>query len=96
MNAEDDWKLKLRNAYDKIKSHGDRFAWPGLIGDLSTSFDPTIKSIQCVGNHNSEKKSAFPRMHNKFLVFSNFVEHNKPLPEGYSITLENKEVWTGS
>ena len=96
LNAEGDWKLRLGKAYDKIKSGGDRFAWPGLMGKLSTSFDPTIKPIRCVGNHNSEKKSAFPRMHNKFLVFCNLVEHPRPLPEAYSITLEKKEVWTGS
>ena len=28
-----------------------------------------INSIRCFGNHNKDKKPAFPRMHNKFLIF---------------------------
>lgn len=96
LEAGKDWKNALRDAYTKIKPHGGRFAWPGLMGKLSVCYDDTIQPIRCIGNHNSKKEPAFPRMHNKFLVFSKFSEHNEPLPKGYSITLVNHEVWTGS
>lgn len=96
LNAGQDWKNKLRQAYDKLKTHGGRFAWPGLIGKLSVCYDAAIQPVRCIGNHNSNKEPAFPRMHNKFLVFSNVIERNDPLPKGYSITFVNHEVWTGS
>lgn len=96
LNAGKDWKFMLRHSYDKLKSHGGRFAWPGLMAKLSVCSDDTIQPIRCIGNHNSNKEPTFPRMHNKFLVFSNFIEDNAPLPKGYSATLINREVWTGS
>ncbi len=96
LNATKKSESKLRKAYDKIKPHSGRFAWPGLMGKLSTSCDDTIMPIRCVGNHNSKKKPAFPRMHNKFLVFSELIEHDNPIPAGYSVTIDNREVWTGS
>lgn len=95
LNAGQDWKNKLRCAYNKLKPHGRRFAWPGLMGQLSVCGDDTIQAIRCMGDHNSNKAPAFPRMHNKFLVFSNFIEHNDQ-PKGYPATFVNCEVWTGS
>ena len=65
------------------------------MGKLSVCYDDTIEPIRCVGNHNSKKVPAFPRMHNKFLVFSNFGE-KEDLAKGYSMVLDNCEVWTGS
>lgn len=54
-----------------------------VVGSLSTCGDSTLQGVRCVGNHNSSKNPAFPRMHNKFLVFFN----KELLPQG---------VWTGS
>ncbi len=60
------------------------------MGQLSVCVDPTIQPIRCVGNHNKDKNSAFRRMHNKFLVFGDYVE------EKSGIELKLNEVWTGS
>jgi phosphatidylserine/phosphatidylglycerophosphate/cardiolipin synthase-like enzyme len=91
-----DHKNALRSAYNKIKPHTGRFAWPGLMGKLSVHNDDTIQPIRCVGNHNAKKEPAFPRMHNKFLVFGKFLEYNESFAKGDSVTLVNHEVWTGS
>jgi hypothetical protein len=48
----------------------------------------------CVGNHNREKKPAFPRMHNKFLVFCNASESTSDLD--YRFEVKPHTVWTGS
>ncbi len=95
LNATKKFGPKLRKAYDKIKPHHGRLAWPGLMGKLSTSCDDTIIPIRCVGNHNVKKKPAFPRMHNKFLVFGTFEESSNA-KGGYTANLANHEVWTGS
>jgi phosphatidylserine/phosphatidylglycerophosphate/cardiolipin synthase-like enzyme len=50
--------------------------------------------IGCVGNHNREKKSAFPRMHNKFLLFCNVSESTSDLD--YRFEVKPDTVWTGS
>jgi phosphatidylserine/phosphatidylglycerophosphate/cardiolipin synthase-like enzyme len=86
-----DWKNYLRRRYERIPHFPTRYAFPGLISRLSYCGDPTIKAIRCVGNYNSEKAPAFPRMHNKFLVFSNI---QNDLDKGSEII--HKCVWTGS
>lgn len=86
----DNWKRKLQEAYSSLKESDDRFLWPGLMGQLSVCVDPTIQPIRCVGNHNKDKNPAFPRMHNKFLVFGDYIE------EKSGIELKLNEVWTGS
>lgn len=61
------WKRTLREAYDALGA-SERFYWGGLIGMLSTFSDQTAQGVRCVGNYNCERKPAFPRMHNKFLI----------------------------
>lgn len=56
----------------------------GLLGLSRHRFE----AFRCVGNYNSQRSSAFPRMHNKFLVFceeDHDHEQYRPI-----------EVWTGS
>ncbi|MDW7691575.1 hypothetical protein R9C00_17490 [Flammeovirgaceae bacterium SG7u.111] len=67
------------------------------INQLSVCGDPSVDPIRCVGNHNLDKQPAFPRAHNKFLVFCNFIK------ESTDDTRKNEEaiynpvsVWTGS
>ena len=66
-----DWKLKLRTAYAKVDTLGHRYRLnETLISNLSVcSCEPEIQGIRCVGNHNTDKKPASPRMHHKFMVF---------------------------
>lgn len=56
-----------------------------------------ITAVRCLGNHNKDKDPAFPRMHNKFVVFGHF--NKEPWPENkefYSKTPVPTKVWTGS
>lgn len=61
-----------------------------MISELSTGGDISIDAVRCVGNLNREKSPAFPRMHNKFLVFCNIEDR-----EGCEI-VEPYAVWSGS
>jgi len=49
-------------------------------------------AVRCVGNHNADKRPAFPRMHNKFLVFCERVA----VPGEDCWDIEPAKVWTGS
>ncbi len=91
LGAKKSWEKDLRTAYNKLNNSSDRFSWPGLMGRLSVASDPTIDPVRCVGNHNSTKAPAFPRMHNKFLIFGNMTSHED---EGASFEFDT--VWTGS
>lgn len=87
------WPEELRAAYRKLRNTTDRFSWPGLLGSLSVSSDPAMTAVRCVGNHNSAKLPAFPRMHNKFLVFGDIK--NDDIDSG-AFDLALSKVWTGS
>jgi hypothetical protein len=99
LNSEnkDKWKELLRMKYSNLNFEHDRYDLRYPINELSVCGDPSVGPIRCVGNHNSKKQAAFPRAHNKFLVFCEFVE--KSTDE----TRKNKTeiykpvaVWTGS
>lgn len=57
-------------------------------------------AVRCMGNHNSEKSPAFPRMHNKFMIFCKFREKmEKIYDDEEEIKVEKIKpysVWTGS
>lgn len=91
IGAKDGWKRELRTLYDSIPMLPDRCSLAGLVGSLSVCGDPGIAPIRCMGNHNSEKSPAFPRMHNKFLVF---CSADGSYEERY--TISPVSVWTGS
>jgi hypothetical protein len=96
-----DWKRRLRRLYDGMKLiEKGRWDWGGrLIGNLSVASWSEIQPLRCVGNHNRDKRPAFPRMHNKFLVFCR--PHNYTPDEikerGWgSFDPKPYAVWTGS
>lgn len=90
LGAKSDWKTRLRSKYDALSCDLTRYSFGNMIGHMSTSGDPTLEPIRCVGNYNRDKVPAFPRMHNKFLIFSR-VKDKEDEP-----TLEPYAVWTGS
>ena len=66
------FKNRLHSLYSSLKCHVDRHACASVasIGELSTGMDEgQMDPVRCVGNHNSEKHPAWPRMHHKFVVF---------------------------
>ena len=90
LGAQGSWQTRLRELYSKLPMLPERHGLGGLVSELSYACDPTLQSVRCVGNHNTEKKPASPRMHNKYLVFGRLNDSQWP-PE---ITPET--VWTGS
>jgi hypothetical protein len=88
------WATKLRSLYGRVPSIPERHAHSGLVSKLSVCSDPAIDPVRCVGNHNRNKAPAFPRMHNKFLVFCKVFKvaeqnYGRPMMKPYA-------VWTGS
>lgn len=89
---KDKWKKKLKYYYNNLKSDLCRYEFGNILNSISYCTDPTIEPIRCVGNYNKDKKPAFPRMHNKFLVFAKRLDNNEQeLPEVIPYG-----VWTGS
>lgn len=78
------WKKTLSELYGRLSCRLDKFQFREPICNLSTlSFD-MIEGVRCVGNHNSDKHPAFPRMHHKFLVFCKIDKSNYQINEhGY-------------
>ena len=74
---------RLERIYQQLGIDVDTAKLSGQVGDDQSRY----------GNHNRDKKPAFPRMHNKFLVFakvtSGETEHEPKIIEPYA-------VWTGS
>lgn len=86
--------MRQRSRYDAIPSLLSRFdkAVRGtVLSEMSYCGDPSIEAVRCVGNHNSERTPAFPRMHHKFIVLCNEIG-NEDDWKNY----EPYEVWTGS
>ena len=86
------WKNWLQGKYMSLKSGLDRFMFDNLLEHVSYCADPSIEAIRCVGNYNRDKKPAYPRMHNKFLIFAKIVEVDK---DSWSKVIPYA-VWTGS
>ena len=80
------WKNWLREKYDSL-SGIERFSFDNVIDVLSCSY---LDPIRCVGNYNRDKVPAFPRMHNKFVIFAKLLDY-----DGYE-GASPYAVWTGS
>lgn len=85
------WGRSLRGFYDALPAPLERYSLPGGVSGLSYCGDPSIRPVRCVGNHNRDKRTAWPRMHNKFLIFCDRV----PNSQGHDEVVP-KRVWTGS
>lgn len=101
VGARSNFKDELRRAYGRLTNrHLIRYNAPGhFLHRMSVCGDPDIDPVRVVGNHNRAKHSAFPRMHNKFLVACQFDAKRSACPEitGYPEGLFTPyAVWTGS
>ena len=85
-----DFAVTLRRAYERLAGI-DRWSAPGIASQLSYCSTST-EAIRCVGNYNADKHPAWPRMHNKFLVFCS-EERGRA---GCMDVLHPECVWTGS
>lgn len=84
---------KLRALYASLPSPLMRYSLPGGVSGLNYAGDPSIDPVRCVGNHNRERRPAWPRMHNKFLIFCDQVPSQD---EFRDIEIVPRRVWTGS
>ncbi len=92
--SKSNFKTILRQKYDALKCNLERYSFKdNILSQVSICSDPSIEPIRCVGNHNKDKKPAFPRMHNKFLIFAKIEPGNDE--NGYEI-IKPYAVWTGS
>ena len=75
------------------------YSWGSIIPFLNTNGCMETSPIRWVGNFNTEKRPAFPRMHNKFLVFCDTVERRN-YDYGDVVVMKKiiipRAVWTGS
>lgn len=91
-----DWKEKLRGMYKKLKGGLDRYMFDNILSNVSVCAESVIEPVRCVGNYNREKKPAFPRMHNKFLIFARIEEYKIKDFEEIHYRVVPYAVWTGS
>ena len=101
MPEQPDWPDKLRAAYQALREPAERYMMPGVAKGLSTSGDPSVEPVRCVGER-PERGRINPKMHNKFLVFAKsrntiriekYGEYAYEIPE---VEWEPYAVWTGS
>ena len=93
------FKNNLSLSYSKLKGGLSRFMFDNILEKVSICMGSEVDAVRCVGNHNRDKLPAFPRMHNKFLIFCrtkiDFVDMGGGRKE--SVTkVEPYAVWTGS
>ena len=97
IRTSSNFKNILREKYSKLKCDLARYSFDNVLSSMSFACDPTIEPVRCVGNHNSDKKPAFPRMHNKFLVFATVKEEKEERKSLIEPSLiKPYAVWTGS
>ena len=98
------WRSHLNGLYSSLRCKVGRHDCGDVAGiaHLSTCLDEGgMDAIRCVGNHNSDRNPAFPRMHHKFLVFCGIEwigecdQYGEPLSL-YGKRPVPKAVWTGS
>ena len=90
IESSSNWKNELRSKYSNLRCALMRGSFSNILGEMSYAIDQSIDPVRCVGNHNRDNKPAFPRMHNKFLVFA------KILPGDDVEEIKPYAVWTGS
>jgi len=89
------FKNILKKKYGKLKNNLTRYDFiDTILPNMSFSSDPSIAPVSCVGNINNAKVAAFPRMHNKFLIFAK--RNNDSELTNDEKTIIPYAVWTGS
>lgn len=93
--------IELNQLYNSIPNSLTRYdtgLQNTILHMMSFAGDSTIESIRCVGNHNADKKPAFPRSHHKFVVFCRLLNNPKSEYGGeiMGMNYEPYSVWTGS
>jgi len=89
------FKKILKKKYGKLKNTLTRYDFiDTILPNMSFSSDPSIDPVSCVGNINNAKVAAFPRMHNKFLIFAKRNNDSDLTNDEKSII--PYAVWTGS
>jgi hypothetical protein len=95
-------KQDLLKAYSSVPKTLERSELLGIGSSLSyASGDTDIQPFRCVGNINSAKAPAMPRMHNKFLVGCGYKLNTYGVDpdEGFDLVygeISPQAVWTGS
>lgn len=89
IGSNSNWKSDLRRRYKALEKM-ERFWLPGAVGKVSVCGDCLIDPIRCVGNYNRDKTPAFPRMHNKFMLFGSYKDTKYDDPE-----CDDPEIWLG-
>jgi hypothetical protein len=97
LNTNSDWALWLQSLYSNLRCKITRGEFPGITRELSFSTSNLqMDAVRCVGNHNREKKVAFPRMHNKFIIFCDIKKEIVVGEDGCHSNIVPYAVWTGS
>jgi hypothetical protein len=96
IDAQKDWKRQLRNRYCSLQCDIRRWDFDGVLNQMSTQdqlygFGP----VRCLGNRNKDHATAFPRMHNKFMVFCKVIDQIWE-DDLLKHIIQPYEVWTGS
>jgi hypothetical protein len=89
-----DFGARLRKAYDRLRGIDSLdCGFPGIASRLpGFCYIGSVDAVRCVGNYNEDKNPAWPRMHNKFLVFCTVDTDDT----GCEPILRPECVWTGS
>lgn len=99
-NWQKKWKEKIRDGYNKLNCKLERTIFPNILSSVTTHQISTfLNPVRCVGNYNRAKRPAFPRMHNKFLIFAKYKDKNRPNSNIYDtskVKITPYAVWTGS
>jgi hypothetical protein len=94
---------KLREMYASLPLGAASFFatgefWGSVLSSLNYNWSWTSEPVRWLGNFNTEKNPAFPRMHNKFLIFCDIDEigaNDSHFDKGH-IEIVPRGVWTGS
>ena len=108
-----DWRVILQEKYAALKPYGWHHCMDGCATNLFKNYADLVDefsgvsymggpdetdAVRCVGNYNSDKHPAFPRMHNKTLIFARlerteFTDHGTTM--GTDV-IKPYAVFTGS
>jgi hypothetical protein len=102
LDAKNNWRRKLRVLYDQLprslSRYDDSFR-DTVLHMMSFAGDHSISPVRCLGNLNTDKLSAFPRAHHKFVIFCRSrpsKNEEGDAAQGWAASFEPYEVWSGS